>query len=272
MSQAPRVSVVIPTYERAHLLEATLRPLIADRDPLEIIVADDGSSDATAELVARLARDDARLRLLELENGGAVRARLAGAAAARGEVVLLLDDDVVARAGLVAGHARHHSGARRLVVVGSMPPVLPARRAPGTYAVEIYAREYARHCERWTRDSGSVLRTLWAGNMSLRRDDLAEAAPALADVAAGYHADLDLGLRLLDLGFSGIFDAALAADHRYTRTPAQLRSDARDSGASLRAVHAAHPARLGPLEADFARRDLVLPARALVAAAAGGSS
>jgi glycosyltransferase involved in cell wall biosynthesis len=88
---SPRVSVVIPTFNRAELcclaVESVLGQTFAD---LECIVVDDGSTDDTA---ARLARFGDRIRVLHQRNRGMNPARNAGIAAARGDYLALLDSD-----------------------------------------------------------------------------------------------------------------------------------------------------------------------------------
>lgn len=265
---APAVSVVIPTYNRRALLPATLAPLLAEPAAHEIVVVVDGCVDGSLELLQELARRDPRLRPLAIENRGMGGARHAGAQAARGEVVLLLDDDVVLAAGTVAGHAAHHARERGLVVVGAMPVAGGPQRDRRDFARAIYAAEYERHRARWRDDPASVLATLWAGHLSLRRDDLLSLAPpARPEVARGYHSDLDFGLRCQAAGLRGVFDPALAATHLYERPPAAFLADAASSGRSLALVHALHAEQIGPLSDDFALAGLPAPARALVRAA-----
>jgi glycosyltransferase involved in cell wall biosynthesis len=60
----PRVSVIIPTYNRAALLRRALESVLAQSvQDLEIIVADDGSTDDTAGIVASYASRVKHLRL-----------------------------------------------------------------------------------------------------------------------------------------------------------------------------------------------------------------
>ena len=85
-------SVVIPTYNRASFIGATLESVLAQTfGQLEILVVDDGSQDATAEVVARY--PDARLRYYPKENGERGVARNYGFARAQGQYVLFLDSD-----------------------------------------------------------------------------------------------------------------------------------------------------------------------------------
>lgn len=90
------VSVVIPTYNRAEMLRATLGSVLAQTMlPAEIVVVDDGSTDATPDVVAELdGAEGVPITLLR----GAHRNRLGearnrGVAATAGEVVAFLDSD-----------------------------------------------------------------------------------------------------------------------------------------------------------------------------------
>lgn len=92
MTHVPRVTVVIPTYNRADLLiesvESVLRQSYRD---LEIVVCDDGSTDDTVACVEGL---ESRIRYLGLPHTGRPGApRNRGIEAARGELIAFLDDD-----------------------------------------------------------------------------------------------------------------------------------------------------------------------------------
>ncbi|GAB3741496.1 hypothetical protein GCM10027594_21190 [Hymenobacter agri] len=89
---SPFFSIVIPTYNRAGFIGATLDSVLAQTFPhLEILVVDDGSKDNTAEVVGRYA--DPRLRYYPKENAERGVARNYGLARAHGEYVLFLDSD-----------------------------------------------------------------------------------------------------------------------------------------------------------------------------------
>ena len=86
-----RVSAIIPAYNRADFLPETIGCLLAQTcPPYEIIVVDDGSTDATAAVVAGFGE---RVRYLSIENSGAPVARNAGAAVARGDWFWFCDSD-----------------------------------------------------------------------------------------------------------------------------------------------------------------------------------
>jgi glycosyltransferase involved in cell wall biosynthesis len=95
MGSAPEVTVVIPTKDRAELLEAALAGVLRQEGvELEMIVVDDGSGDATGSLLERVG--DSRLRTLRHATArGVSAARNTGIAEARGGWIAFLDDDDV---------------------------------------------------------------------------------------------------------------------------------------------------------------------------------
>ncbi|MGH7631530.1 MAG: glycosyltransferase [Gemmatimonadales bacterium] len=94
-----RVSVIIPARDEATTIDTVVRSVLASTyAPLEVIVVDDRSSDDTAAIVERIAREDGRLRLVrgeELPPGwfGKPRACWQGYRAARGEILVFTDAD-----------------------------------------------------------------------------------------------------------------------------------------------------------------------------------
>lgn len=87
----PTVSVVIPCFNAERYIGSTLRSVFAQQGAtLEVIVVDDGSTDASADLVAR---EYPLARLLKVENGGVARARNIGIAAATGQWIAFVDAD-----------------------------------------------------------------------------------------------------------------------------------------------------------------------------------
>lgn len=92
----PLVSVVVPTFNAAPFIAATIDSVLRQTWPaLELIVVDDRSTDRTREVVAQLAATDARLRLVELprNHGTPGGPRNRGTEQARGDWVAYLDAD-----------------------------------------------------------------------------------------------------------------------------------------------------------------------------------
>src|SRR4051812_32873595 len=120
----PRVSVVVPTFNRRESLQRLLVALAGQTHPVddfEVVVVDDGSTDGTGELLQRLEPPYA-LQALRQSNGGPALARNRGVARARGELIVFLDDDVEPLPELVSEHVAAHGTASDLVVIGPMSP------------------------------------------------------------------------------------------------------------------------------------------------------
>src|SRR4029079_4989514 len=85
----PDVSIVIPAFQAEGTLEATLQSVLDQTlTSWEVIVADDGSADATVAVAERWAARDRRVQLLRRQHGGVSAARNAGLTVARGRTVL----------------------------------------------------------------------------------------------------------------------------------------------------------------------------------------
>lgn len=91
----PRVSVVIPTLNRSHLIGRAVESVLAQSiSDIEVIVVVDGIDPATVEVLDRIVAADNRLRyIVHQTSRGAGGARDAGADISRGEWVAFLDDD-----------------------------------------------------------------------------------------------------------------------------------------------------------------------------------
>lgn len=91
----PRVSVITPAYNVERYIADTMWSVLHQSySDLEIVVADDGSTDATLAVARAIARSDPdRVQVLARPNGGPSAARNAAIAAARGEFLALVDSD-----------------------------------------------------------------------------------------------------------------------------------------------------------------------------------
>lgn len=92
VEQSPKVSVLIPAYNAMDYLPQTLESVMAqDFLDYEVVIVNDGSSDAIEDWYAGLS--DERVRLISQENRGLAGARNTAIAHARGEYLALLDAD-----------------------------------------------------------------------------------------------------------------------------------------------------------------------------------
>lgn len=91
MKHRPLVSVVIPTFNRASIIGATIENVLEQTyQNIEVIVVDDGSTDATQ---SRLRAYGDRIRFITQANSGPAVARNRGVEAARGEIIAFQDSD-----------------------------------------------------------------------------------------------------------------------------------------------------------------------------------
>ena len=90
----PLITVVVPAYNAERFLARTLQSALQQTyTSLEVIVVNDGSTDATERIAKDFAQADPRLRVISVENGGVASARNVGLFEAQGELVAFLDAD-----------------------------------------------------------------------------------------------------------------------------------------------------------------------------------
>lgn len=112
------ISVVVPTHNRAdslrHVLYFLSHQTVAPQS-FEVIVVDDGSSDHTADVVARSGLANSRYQ--RQDHRGEIAARNFGASVAQGQLLAFIDDDIyISRRYLEALWSAHSVGGRRIVV------------------------------------------------------------------------------------------------------------------------------------------------------------
>jgi glycosyltransferase involved in cell wall biosynthesis len=151
---APRVSVVIPLYQKAAIVADTLGSALNQTfEDFEVIVVDDGSTDGGAEIVA--AMGDSRVRIIRQRNQGSSAARNAGILDARAEWIAFLDaddlwaaghlEDLVAAAAIgdaVAVFSNYVLASRRRPVI---PLRIPSQRVRDFFAFALAAYGYPMH-------------------------------------------------------------------------------------------------------------------------------
>ena len=112
MSAETFVSVIIPTFNRAHVLKKTLSGYAkqsGDHQICEVLVVDDGSKDDTASVVQEWNGNPIlNVRYLRQENRGLAAARNHAIREARGDILLFGDDDIIPSNKMVAEHLAWH--------------------------------------------------------------------------------------------------------------------------------------------------------------------
>jgi cellulose synthase/poly-beta-1,6-N-acetylglucosamine synthase-like glycosyltransferase len=153
---APRVSLVICAYNEAASIGSRLENALAldyPADRLEVIVASDGSTDATDAIVRSF--EPRGVRLLRLPRQGKIPALNAAAAAARGEVLVFSDANSHYEAGALRALLRPFADPEVGGVAGDQRYLREGRRADGAEGERAYW-DLDRRLKRWQSAAGSV--------------------------------------------------------------------------------------------------------------------
>ncbi len=177
-----RVSVVIPTFNRAYILKHSVESLLNQTyDNYEIIVVDDGSSDNTPELMKNY---EDRVKYIRQENQGPTGARNNGIKNSTGDIILFVDSDVISPPDLIEAHVTYHKKNPRYIVQGQLVRIInieAAFKTPFTYW----------HYSRSFFDTA---------NVSVMKKHIEAAGLFDSAVFKKGWEDLDLGIRLRKMG------------------------------------------------------------------------
>ncbi len=212
MFDAPEISVIIPTYNRAGLLAQTIPALRDQTGPMryEVIWIDDGSSDATAEVLRdATAHAPALFRYIQLErSGGPSQPRNVGIEQARSPIVLTLDDDIIADRDFVRRHWEFHQ-LHNDETIGAVGELYLAREE-SLHPMALFAAFPYHELRR-----GETLDFLhfWAGNMSLKRSFMLRYGMYRVDRDLTLLEDMECGYRMMQHGFRLLFLPAARARH-----------------------------------------------------------
>lgn len=239
MVEVPKISVVIPTYNRLDTLRHVVPTLLAqDLAPsqYELLICDSRSNDGTAEYLAGVRAAHENVRHLAGDYGGRAAARNAGIAGARGEIVLFNDADILASSDLLSAHLRRHRRRKHIAVVGLEVQV----KDLAEYAYKRDHPEARGHLHPPSRKKLSWLYFL-TGNASVRCDDLVRAG-CFDESFTGYgHEDLELGYRLRTIGVEILYEPAAVNYHCQDVAYGDQKSKMRLAGRSSVRFYRKHP-------------------------------
>jgi GT2 family glycosyltransferase len=220
--ERPRLSVIIPTYNGRKLLESCLPSLarFAPRNGLEVIVADDASTDGTAEW---LLENHPKVQIVRLgKNGGFVAAANAGIAAARGEFIQLLNNDAEVTSGWFEEALKPFSDP----TVGSVAPLVLLRADPSRVdsAGDSYhfvgwpsKRGHGEAAAKWLQmPSDRVFGA--SGSSAIYRAEALRKVGAYDPAFGSYYEDIDLAFRLRWAGFACVFTSSCVILHDISAT------------------------------------------------------
>jgi glycosyltransferase involved in cell wall biosynthesis len=216
MSEAPLVSIVMPTYNRLGFLQSTVRSIRSQTLELwELIVADDGSDDPTRDYLASL-EQDARVRVLRLRrSGNPGKARNAAIEAARAPLIAFMDSDdlwettkLERQLALLRGEPECGWSYTAFVIVDADNSPLPSERH-----------------RTWTPYRGDIFDEVVRGAASIRTPAVVVGTDFVRDAGGFDEAidcaeDYDLWARLALRSPASVIDEALVRVRRYRNTDA----------------------------------------------------
>ena len=212
----PRVSIIIPVYNRAPLTRRCLEALLGghSQENFEIVVVDDASTDMTQQLLAGYERG---IRVaVRRENGGFAAACNEGAAAASGEYLVFLNNDVVPRAGWLDALVRHAGSHPQAAAVGSklLFPDGTVQHAGVTICQDLYPRHlYAGFpADHPAVNKSRRFQAVTAASMLVRQRPFEEVGGFDTAFRNGFE-DVDLCLRLGECGYEVHYSHESVCDH-----------------------------------------------------------
>lgn len=207
IGSAPKVSVVIPTYNRADVLRDNIDSILRqDYSDYELIYINDDSTDATSEILSGYMESHGdKMRVVDTKNGGPGPGRDAGAAIAKGEFLLFTDDDVVVPENWVGGMIERHLACGCDVLCGGIGP----------YSLETPVERYLHY--RMQISLGKTARRIAAtptGNLLIPRDLFLSVGGFLNRSLPAVE-DWELSHRLTSAGATIYYDPTILVSHRY---------------------------------------------------------
>jgi GT2 family glycosyltransferase len=219
------VSVIIPTRDRrASVLRAlaALARQSASADSFEVVVAVDGSTDGTWEVLADRSVPYALHRVKGLACGRATARNLA-IAMAHGDILVMLDDDMEPAHGFIDRHRTHHPSGSRNCVLGAVPVELDERASRAAAYIQ---RKFADHLANLGQPGHRFTpRDFYSGNVSIRADVLTEVGGFDESFSLYGNEDVELYLRLRSLGVTMRYDPDALAYQSYEKSFDELALD-----------------------------------------------
>jgi len=191
-----KASIIIPTHNRAHILELCLTYLLNQTiKDYEVIIVDDASQDETPELIAKYKIQNTNFKYIRLKNqSGPYVARNIGIEKAQGEVIIFIDSDVIVHPKFVEDHISIHEKNKKAFVQGMVKHI---RREVRPQEDQVNFKFYF--------PNALCIRTFITQNASVRKEWL-ERVGGFAQFGPfmGFK-DIDLGLRLRKMGLHEVY-------------------------------------------------------------------
>lgn len=195
------VSVVVAAYNEEPVIARTIRSILLSNYPItEVLVVDDGSTDATMAEVLQVAAEDPRVRLYTQPNSGKATALNNGIDAARGEVIVTLDADTIVMADTITNLVRHFAIGKNVERLGAVAGVVRVGNRGRNLLTRWQALEYLTQIglERAAQDALGAI-SIIPGACAAWRKEAIQAASGYS--TATLAEDCDLALTLHEIGW-----------------------------------------------------------------------
>ncbi|MFC4832869.1 glycosyltransferase [Actinomycetospora chibensis] len=203
------VSVVVPAYNESDNIEATVRSILANDHPLEVVVVDDGSTDGTADLLEDLALP--RVRVVRQANAGKSAALNRGVAAAKHDLIVMIDGDTIFQSDTVAQLVAPFADPAIGAVAGNVKIANRDRLIPRMQHLEYVV---GFNVDRRVQDTWGSISTIPGAAGAFRREAVQEVGGLSSDTLAE---DTDLTIALGRAGWRVVY-----AEHALAWTEAPV--------------------------------------------------
>jgi glycosyltransferase involved in cell wall biosynthesis len=236
----PKVSVVIPTWNRADLLARTIDKIehqTLSRDLYEVLVIDNDSTDDTQKVVSQKSRVYPQLKTFSQSKRGAAATRNVGIRAAAGDIILFIDDDIQAEPNLIETHWQYHQKHSNSSIIGGL--ITPW--SDSTDAFLRYLRDRGIFNPYSIACGPMDFSYYHTGNVSTARSVLLDVGGFNEQFAVYGMEDIELGYRLERRGSRMVHGPDAKAVHEYFPTYPQFIRRCEQAGYSLGKLIELHP-------------------------------
>ncbi|HLH29962.1 MAG TPA: glycosyltransferase, partial [Terriglobia bacterium] len=235
-----KVSVVIPTWNRAGLVAQTIEKIehqTLPRDLYEVLVIDNKSTDDTQSVLKQKSRSYPNLKIFSQSKKGAAATRNVGIQKASGEIILFIDDDIQAEPNLIEAHWNYHQQHSSSSIIGGL--ITPWANSRNAFL-------------RYLRDRGIFnpysiacgpmdFSYYHTGNVSTARSVLLEVGGFNEEFEMYGMEDIELGYRLERHGSRMVHGPDAKAVHEFFPTYPQFIQRCEQAGYSLGKMIELHP-------------------------------
>jgi len=214
-----KISVIIPTYNRAEILKLCLESLVLqdfDKYDFEVIVSDDGSTDNTEQVFYSLDLPD-NFKYLKQKNKGPAGARNLAIRNSTGELLLIINDDTILEKSALTKHWNFYTNSdKKTILLGKFEFSKELQINPFLYCLEKFELLFPYSNAKTNELNG--FNFFWTCNISFPRNALDKAGLFDEDYSLTSYEDIECGYRLEQAGYLVKYDPSIYAEHYHDWT------------------------------------------------------